>query len=108
MVNRREVPLQNTCCDRTSYTFRLLDEYFRQDRLVLNTFIELGSMEAIKELVKLNLGIAFWRRGCARCWQARWWLPLEAEASAAMGDRSLAVPDAQSGGRRRLWRCVVK
>ncbi len=59
MVNRREVPLQNyVLYDRTSYTFRLLDEYFRQDRLVLNTFIELGSMEAIKELVKLNLGIS--------------------------------------------------
>ncbi len=58
-VNRREVPLQNhVLYDRTSYTFRLLDEYFRQDRLVLNTFIELGSMEAIKELVKLNLGIS--------------------------------------------------
>ena len=58
-VNRKEVPLQNyVLYDRTSYTFRLLDEYFRQDRLVLNTFIELGSMEAIKELVKLNLGIS--------------------------------------------------
>ena len=59
VVERREVPLQNyVLYDRNSYTFRLVDDYFRQDRLVLNTFIELGSMEAIKELVKLNLGIS--------------------------------------------------
>jgi len=58
-VNRREVPQQNYILyDRNSYTFRLVDDYFRQDRQVLNTFIELGSMEAIKELVKLNLGIS--------------------------------------------------
>ncbi len=58
-VDRREVPKQNYILyDRSSYTFRLVDDYFRRDRLVLNTFIELGSMEAIKELVKLNLGIS--------------------------------------------------
>lgn len=57
--DRREVPRQNYILyDRSSYTFRLVDEYFRRDRLVLNSFIELGSMEAIKELVKLNLGIS--------------------------------------------------
>jgi DNA-binding transcriptional LysR family regulator len=56
---RREVPRQNYILyDRNSYTFRLVDEHFRRERLVLNTFIELGSMEAIKELVKLNLGIS--------------------------------------------------
>ncbi len=58
-MERREVPKQNYILyDRNSYTFRLVDEYFRRERLVLNTFIELGSMEAIKELVKLNLGIS--------------------------------------------------
>lgn len=58
-VERRDVPRQNYILyDRNSYTFRIVDEYFRRERLVLNTFIELGSMEAIKELVKLNLGIS--------------------------------------------------
>lgn len=58
-VDRRDVPTQNYILyGKNSYTFRLVDEYFRKERLVLNTFIELGSMEAIKELVKLNLGIS--------------------------------------------------
>lgn len=58
-VQRQEIPRQNYILyDRNSYTFRLVDEHFRRERLVLNTFIELGSMEAIKELVKLNLGVS--------------------------------------------------
>ncbi len=43
---------------RGSHTSRLIDDYFREERIVLNTCIELGSMEAIKELVKLNLGVS--------------------------------------------------
>lgn len=43
---------------RTSRTFQLVDDYFRGERMVLNTVMELGSMEAIKELVKLGLGIS--------------------------------------------------
>ena len=35
-----------------------MDEYFRAERMVLNTVMELGSMEAIKELVKLGLGVS--------------------------------------------------
>lgn len=66
-VCREEVPTQNYILyDRNSYTFRLVDDYFRRDRLVLNTFMELGSMEAIKELVKLNLGISILARWIAR------------------------------------------
>lgn len=58
-VPREEVPKQNyVLYKRSSYTARLIDDYFRQDRIVLNTCIELGSMEAIKELVKLNLGVS--------------------------------------------------
>jgi DNA-binding transcriptional LysR family regulator len=58
-IDRREVPTQNYILyDRNSYTFRLVEEYFRREKLVLNTFCELGSMEAIKELVKLDLGIS--------------------------------------------------
>lgn len=58
-VAQAEIARQNYILySRASYTFRLIEEYFRYDDIVLNTFIELGSMEAIKELVKLGLGIS--------------------------------------------------
>ncbi len=44
--------------NRSSYTFRLVSEYFREEKVLLSNFIELGSMEAIKELVKIGLGAA--------------------------------------------------
>lgn len=55
---RAELPGQQFIVyDKSSHTWRLIDEYFRQDDLSLNAPIELGSMSAIKELVKLNLGV---------------------------------------------------
>jgi DNA-binding transcriptional LysR family regulator len=42
--------------NKTSYTFRLVSDYFREEKVLLNNYIELGSMEAIKELVKIGLG----------------------------------------------------
>ncbi|MFA6961898.1 MAG: LysR family transcriptional regulator [Opitutaceae bacterium] len=42
--------------NKGSQTFRMVDEYFRADGIVMRNFIELGSMEAIKELVKIGLG----------------------------------------------------
>ena len=42
--------------NKTSYTFRLVTDYFKEDKVTLSNLIELGSMEAIKELVKLGLG----------------------------------------------------
>lgn len=58
-VTRTEIPRQNYILYRkASYTFRLVEDYFRQEHMVLNTLIELGSMEAIKELVKLGLGVS--------------------------------------------------
>jgi DNA-binding transcriptional LysR family regulator len=58
-VDRAEIPRQNyVLYNKASYTFRLVEEYFRQEEMVLNTVIELGSMEAIKELVKLGLGVS--------------------------------------------------
>ena len=58
-VARDEIPRQNyVLYNKTSHTFRLIEEYFRHEEMVLNTVIELGSMEAIKELVKLGLGIS--------------------------------------------------
>jgi LysR family transcriptional regulator, low CO2-responsive transcriptional regulator len=43
---------------KRSYTAEMIEEYFRQEEIVLYSSIDLGSMEAIKELVKLGLGIS--------------------------------------------------
>jgi LysR family transcriptional regulator, low CO2-responsive transcriptional regulator len=94
--------------NKTSYTFRLVDDYFREDGITLTNFIELGSMEAIKELVKIGLGagvLAPWiareelakgelvslplgRRKLKRCWGAAFLkgrrLPLAEETFAGL------------------------
>ncbi len=58
-VERADIPRQNHILySKRSVTFRLVEEYFRQEKMVLNTVIELGSVEAIKELVKLGLGVS--------------------------------------------------
>ena len=58
-IPREEIPKQNYILyNRASYTFRMVEKYFRQENMVLNTVIEFGSMEAIKELVKLDLGVS--------------------------------------------------
>lgn len=44
--------------DKSSRTWQLIDDYFGHEEISLNAPIELGSMSAIKELAKLNLGIA--------------------------------------------------
>jgi LysR family transcriptional regulator, low CO2-responsive transcriptional regulator len=43
---------------KRSYTAEMIDEYFREEDIVLYSSIDLGSMEAIKELVKLGLGVS--------------------------------------------------
>ena len=58
-VERSEIPQQNYILyNKASITFRLIEDYFRQEQVSLNTVIEFGSMEAIKELVKLGLGVS--------------------------------------------------
>ena len=58
-VVRGDIPRQNYILyNKHSITFRVIEEYFRREEMVLNTVIELGSMEAIKELVKLGLGVS--------------------------------------------------
>jgi DNA-binding transcriptional LysR family regulator len=58
-VNRTEIPKQNYILyNRSSYTFRMVEKYFGEEKMVLNTVIELGSMEATKEFVKLGLGVS--------------------------------------------------
>lgn len=56
---RSDIPRQNFILyNKNSYTFQMIEDYFRREEMVLRTFIELGSMEAIKELVKLGLGVS--------------------------------------------------
>lgn len=58
-VERSEIPRQNYILyNKHSITFRLIEDYFRREQMVLNTVIELGSMEATKELVKLGIGVS--------------------------------------------------
>jgi DNA-binding transcriptional LysR family regulator len=57
-VEREEIPRQNYILySKRSITFRLIEQYFRREQMVLNAVIEVGSMEATKELVKLGLGV---------------------------------------------------
>ena len=74
-----EIPRQNYILyNKRSITFRLIEEYFRREQMVLNTVIEVGNMEATKELVKLGIGLSIPR----------------------------AVGRAKGNRRRpRLWRC---
>jgi len=58
-VKRDEIPRQNYIHHgKRSVTFRLIEEYFNAEDVVLNTVIDLGSMEATKELVKIGLGVS--------------------------------------------------
>ena len=43
-----------------------MSDYFREEKILLNNFIELGSIEAMKELVKLGLGAGILARWIAR------------------------------------------
>jgi DNA-binding transcriptional LysR family regulator len=52
--------------NKSSFTFRLLSDYFREERVTLNNYIELGAMEAIKELSKTGVGV-----GVIAPWVAR-------------------------------------
>jgi DNA-binding transcriptional LysR family regulator len=56
-IERGDIPRQNFILySKHSITFRLIEDYFRREGMVLNAIIEAGSMEATKELVKLGLG----------------------------------------------------
>jgi len=52
--------------NKSSYTFRLVSEYLREEGSPPVQVIELGSMDAIKELVKIGLGV-----GVLAPWVAR-------------------------------------
>ena len=57
-VNRDEITIQNfVFYNKVSYTFRHIEEYFRKEGIEIKPFIKLDSMEAIKELVKIEMGV---------------------------------------------------
>ncbi|CAM2839241.1 LysR family transcriptional regulator [Rariglobus hedericola] len=70
--------------NKSSYTFRLVDEYFREEGVSMQNVIELGSMEAIKELVKIGMGA-----GVLAPWIAREELAKGALVSIPLGKRKL-------------------
>ena len=70
--------------NKTSHTFRLVTEYFREEKIALSNVIELGSMEAIKELVKIGIGA-----GVLAPWIARAELESGSLVSLPLGPRKL-------------------
>ncbi|HVS50979.1 MAG TPA: LysR family transcriptional regulator [Opitutaceae bacterium] len=71
--------------NKTSHTFRLVQDYFREEKIALSNFIELGSMEAIKELVKIGIGA-----GILAPWIARAELEAGSLVSVPLGARKLS------------------
>ncbi len=58
-VEPDEIPHQRyVLYNKATYTFDLIERYFRADQISLNTVVELRSMDAIKELVKIGIGIS--------------------------------------------------
>src|SRR5205085_5565809 len=58
-ASRRELAQQRMILySRQSTTFRLVEQYFVRAKTELRDWIELGSIEAIKEMVKLGLGVS--------------------------------------------------
>jgi len=58
-ADRRQIESQRLILySRNSATFRLIERYVAKLSLPMQDWIELGSMEAIKEMVKLGLGVS--------------------------------------------------
>jgi len=88
-VDRRQLPEQQMILySRNSASFRLVERYFVRLHVPLRDWIELGSMDAIKELVKLGLGVSI---------VARW------IADAEIRERSLVWLPLHGANMRRTW-----
>ncbi len=58
-VERSDISAQTYILySKRSVSFRLVEEYFRHEQTVLTSVIEVGSVEATKELVKLGIGVS--------------------------------------------------
>jgi DNA-binding transcriptional LysR family regulator len=57
-ADRETLPKQQyVLYSKGSVTYRLVEAYFHEQGITLNQIMQLGSMEAIKEMVKLGLGV---------------------------------------------------
>ncbi len=66
-VERADIPRQNYILyDKQSITFQLIKNYFGTEKMVLNTVMEVGSMEVTKVLVKIGLGVGIFAPWIAR------------------------------------------
>jgi DNA-binding transcriptional LysR family regulator len=89
-VAKRRAPVESIGTEslilynKNSYTFRMVDKYFRDEGIDLRNVIELGSMEAIKELVKIGMGA-----GVLAPWIAREELAKGVLVSLPLGKRKL-------------------
>ncbi len=58
-ADRSQIALQNYIFyTKKSYTFEIIERYFREEGISLYSLLELGNMEAIKEMVKLGIGVS--------------------------------------------------
>lgn len=90
-VAKEDLPRQSYILySKASYTYRLVEDHFRRENMELKSVIELGSMEAIKELAKLGLGV-----GVAAPWIARQEIEEGSLSCFPIGRRKL----------RRSWGC---
>ena len=91
-VDRKDLARQRMVFySRNSSTFRIVERFFVRMKTPLPDWIELGSMEAIKELVKLGLGVSMMARWICR---------------AELAQRSLVWLAAPGGRLPRTW-CVA-
>jgi DNA-binding transcriptional LysR family regulator len=91
-VDRRQLADQHIVLySRNSATFRLMERYFLKMRAPLRDWIELGDMGAIKELVKLGLGV-----GVTADWTAR----------PEIAEKSLVLLPFPGGRLQRTW-CIA-
>jgi DNA-binding transcriptional LysR family regulator len=66
-AERSEISQQSLfLCRWQSVTFRIIENYFLREELVLNNVVHVGSTEAAKELVKLGLGASILASWTAR------------------------------------------
>ena len=66
-IHRAEIVRQNLILPEiATETYRVIESYFREEALRIRPFIEISNEEAIKQLVRLNLGIAVFPLWMAR------------------------------------------
>lgn len=91
-VDRTQIAEQHYILySRHSATFQTIERYFANHRMPLRNWTELGSMEAIKEIVKLGLGVSI-----TAAWIAR----------QELAERSLVWLNLPGGHARRTW-CIA-